>query len=200
MLILFCFKPGFWFCVLCIHMCFLWLFLGIFFHFGFFPYFNTVFSLDACWFSNENQKEIHMGERWEVWRNKEFGGITVTILYKKVSLNKWKILSPPHIHTTENGYLKLQDKKCQVTDKGRPTRMSSVHSPETFKARRVGKAIPSSERLHRSRLLDPMKWSIKIEGDRKTFRDFFLSLIEFMTASIYRKYWEKIQFEKYKQI
>lgn len=148
-------------------------FLVFFFHFGFYPYFNTVFSLDACWFSNENQKEIHMGERWEVWRNKEFGGITVTILYKKVSLNKWKILSPPHIHTTENGYLKLQDKKCQVTEKGRPTRMSSVHSPETFKARRVGKAIPSSERLHRPRLLDPMKWSIKIEGDRKTFRDFF---------------------------
>lgn len=58
-------------------------------------------------------------------------------------------ITPPR-HITENGYLKLQDKKYQVTDKGRQTRMSSDHSPETFKARRVGNAIPSSERLHLS--------------------------------------------------
>jgi hypothetical protein len=62
--------------------------------------------------------------------------------------------------------------KVQVTDKGRPVRITCNFSTETLKVRRDGADVLRSLRDHKCqpRLLYPTKLSITIDGERYTVR------------------------------
>ena len=68
--------------------------------------------------------------------------------------------------------LKAARGKVQVTDKGRPVRITCNFSTETLKVRRDGADVLRSLRDHKCqpRLLYPTKLSITIDGERYTVR------------------------------
>jgi hypothetical protein len=69
--------------------------------------------------------------------------------------------------------LKAVRKKCQVTCKGRPIRITPDLSPETMKARKSWTDVTQTLREHKSQptLLYPAKFSIIIDGETKIFHD-----------------------------
>jgi hypothetical protein len=94
--------------------------------------------------------------------------------------NKWgqKRKSSHHIiiktlnADSKERILKASREKCQVTYKGRPTRITPDFSTEAMKSRRAWSEVMQTLREHKCqpRLLYPAKLSINIDGETKIFR------------------------------
>jgi hypothetical protein len=87
-----------------------------------------------------------------------------------------------HIIKTPNALnkeriLKAVREKCQVTYKGKPTRITPDFSPETMKARRAWADVIQTLREHKCqpRLLHPPKLSITVNGETKVFHSIIKS-------------------------
>jgi hypothetical protein len=110
------------------------------------------------------KKEIHMSVQ-EAYR-------TPNRLDQKRNFSQHIIIKTPNV-LNKGRILKAVRKKGQVTNKGRPTRITPDFSPETMKARRSWTDVIQTLREHKCqpRLLYPAKLSITIDGETKVFHD-----------------------------
>jgi hypothetical protein len=82
------------------------------------------------------------------------------------------IIKTPNAQNKER-ILKAISKKCQLTYKGRPIRVTPDFSPETRKARRTWEDVIQTLGEHKCqpRLLCPAKLAITTDGETKNFQD-----------------------------
>ena len=86
--------------------------------------------------------------------------------------SSWHIIIRTTNALNKDRILKAVREKGQVTNKGRPIRITPDFSPETMKARRSGADVIQTLREHKCqpRLLYPAKLSITIDRENKIFQ------------------------------